>query len=253
MKVPAPLADSSRSAVVAALRREVQKLEGGRPPADERALSTGSPDLDRLLPERGLRRGWLVEYLAAQPGCGAGALALAAAWQACSEGRSLVVMDRGRQFYPPAAAAWGIDLDRLLIIQPASEAEELWAMDQALRCTGVGAVWSPCSRLAVHDFRRLQLAAECGDTLGVLIRPARVRGQPTWSEIQWLVEPAAGSPHPHWRLRVELVRSRHGGAGRAVLLEWNESLRLWQQSNHHATHPRNPSAELARAATMRFA
>lgn len=90
----------------------------------------------------GLRRGAVAEWLSAAVASGAQTLALLAAREACREGKSLIVVDRQRRFYPPAAAAWGIDLSRLIVVHPASEAEELWAIDQALRCRGVAAVWA---------------------------------------------------------------------------------------------------------------
>src|SRR5262245_58681061 len=211
----------ARQALIAGLRRKVARLEAGRPPEDERPISTGSPALDRLLPASGLRRGTLVEYLASTSGSGAGTLAFAAAREACCEGRAFVVVD-GSYFYPPAAAAWEIDLSAMLVLRPASEADTLWALDQALRCPGVGAVWARCDRLDVRDFRRLQLAAECGGTLGLLMRPARQRGQPTWADVQWevrsvkneerRVKAVFSSSFELWRLHVELVRCR-GAAG----------------------------------------
>ncbi|HEX5104665.1 MAG TPA: hypothetical protein VFV87_12680, partial [Pirellulaceae bacterium] len=162
---------AARQTVVAVLRRQVQRLEKSLPLADDRPLSTGSPALDALLPGGGLRRGSLVEYLSPGAGSGTGSLALCAAREACAEGRALVVVDRRRTFYPPAAVTWGFDLANLLMLQPADDAAELWAIDQALRCPGVGAVYAPCGALDVRDFRRLQLAAEAGGTLGILLRP----------------------------------------------------------------------------------
>ena len=67
-----PLSISAREALFATLCRQVERLEGGHLPEDDRPVSTGSPALDRLLPAGGLRRGKLVEYLAPASGCGAG-------------------------------------------------------------------------------------------------------------------------------------------------------------------------------------
>lgn len=80
-----------------------------------------------------------MEWLGVGSGGGSQTLALVAAREACRDGKSLVVVDRTRRFYPPAAAAWGIDLSRLIVVHPASEADELWAIDQALRCRGEAA------------------------------------------------------------------------------------------------------------------
>jgi protein ImuA len=285
---------SARQTLVAALRREVARLEAVRPPEDERPISTGSPALDRLLPVGGLRRGTLVEYLISAAGSGGGTLALAAAREACREGRALVVLDgsiagalrepslltgtpsvAATCFYPPAAAAWGIDLSTMLVLRPASETDALWALDQALRCPGVGAVWAVCDQLDVRDFRRLQLAAECGGTLGLLVRPARQRGRPTWADVQWQVScrvreaqrnapsrwPAnrtvhsgrGGLMHPTWQLRVELVRCRGAAGGQAVVLELDEAAGTWREAFDYATHSLPVPAPLAHSTAARRA
>jgi protein ImuA len=254
----------AREALVAGLRRQVARLEAGRPPEDERPISTGSPVLDRLLPAGGLRRGTLVEYLAPAAGSGAGTLALAAAREACREGRAFVVVD-GSYFYPPAAAAWRIDLSAMLVLRPTSEADALWGLDQALRCPSVGAVWARCDRLEGRDFRRLQLAAEYGGTLGLLVRPARHRGQPTWADVQWEVRSAKDEGrkrqktmfHPssfeRWQLHIELVRCRGAAAGQAVVLELDEAAGIWREAFDHATRSLPLPAQLAHSAAPRRA
>jgi len=254
--------------LVADLRQRLARLEKSSRPVDERPVSTGSPALDRLLPVGGLARGSLVEYLSPGPGSGTGTLALAAAREACASGRALVVVDRSRTFYAPAAAAWGIDLSQTLLLQPADEAAQLWALDQALRCAGVGAVYATCGVLDVRDFRRLQLAAESGGTLGVLVHPARFRGQPSCADVQWEVrtkdegrrtkEVIGHSSlvirHSAWRLRVELVRCRGGPGGQIVELELDETTGIWQDARvSHATHPVPVPAQLADPARPRRA
>jgi protein ImuA len=243
-----PSQPPASAALIAALRGQLARAEDrhdARP-----VVSTGSLALDRLLPCNGLKRGTLSEYLGAEAASGAGTLALMAAREACREGRSMVILDRQKRFFPLSAAACGIDLSRTLIFWPASAQEELWALDQALRCPGVGAVWATCGLLGVRDFRRLQLAAECGGTLGLLVRPASIRGQPTWADVQWHIdaEPANG----HWRLRVTLVRCRGGTGGRSVILELDEQANAWREaSEQHATHSLPLSPTLADPANLR--
>ena len=250
-----------RQALLTTLRRRVARVEGARPPEDDRPISTGSPALDRVLPAGGLRRGTLVEYLAAAAGSGAGTLALSVAREACGEGRALVVVDQPKQargtsaghFYPLAAAAWGIELSQMIVLRPANQTDALWACDQALRCSGVAAVWAAWDRLDVRDFRRLQLAAECGRTLGLLIRPAQFRGQPTWADVQWEVRSAKYEGRrtkeeeggAKWRLEVELVRCRGCPGGQIVQLELDEEAGIWREDQDHATHPVPVLARLA--------
>src|SRR5262245_17967650 len=85
----------TRQILLSSLRREVSRLESARPPEDEQSISTVSPALDRLLPTGGFKRGTLVEYLSPASGSGAGTLALAAAREACQEGKALIVVGTG--------------------------------------------------------------------------------------------------------------------------------------------------------------
>ncbi len=165
---------NSRGQLIDGLRQQLGRW-GVATAAEAGVFSCGAAAVDRLLPGGGLRQGMLVEWLGAISGCGAATLGLLGAREACREGGVLVVIDRSQTFYPPAAAAWGIDLERLIVVRPSNARDELWAAVQALRSPVVAALWTNIERLDSRAFRRLQLAAEAGRTLGVLVRPA-VRG-----------------------------------------------------------------------------
>lgn len=285
MQRKVPLLKGSPQQIAAALQEEIRRLEDARPTArDEAPLSAGCWEIDRLLPERGLRRGWLVEWLGVEGG-GAGTLALIAAREACLDGGAVVVMDRWRRFYPPAAAALGIDLETIIVVRPQHAQDELWALEQALRCRGVAAVWAPLETVDDRAFRRLQLAAEEGETLGLLVRSAHLRGQPTWSDVQFWVEPKVGSvcrtgsssrestsreteapaesvPRPDLaaiapgaalrRFRIELTRCRGGPAQGAAEVEFDEVTgALRGASPHEETHPLPVASPLADPAAHR--
>jgi len=127
---------------------------------------------------------------------------------------------------------------------PASaQADNLWALDQALRCAGVAAVLAWPEKLDGRTFRRLQLAAEQGGGLGLLVRPEGVRHEPSWAEVRLVVEPLpAVGPHAPRRLKVELLRSRGGASGGSVELELDDE-----------THPLHLVSRLARPASHRRA
>jgi len=98
------------AAVVAELAQRVRQLERPRRAEGGDVVSSGHARLDALLPERGLRRGTLVEWLSTAAAAGAGTLALVAARQAAERGGPIVVVDRAGNFYPPGAQRLGIDL-----------------------------------------------------------------------------------------------------------------------------------------------
>ncbi len=205
---------------------------------DAIVFSTGVAAIDRLLPGGGLRHGMLVEWLAELPGCGAATLGLVAAREACRAGGVLVVVDRAQMFYPLSAVGWDVDPARLIVVRPRTMRDEIWAAVQALRSPVVAAVWTMIDRLESRNFRRLQLAAEAGRTLGVLVRRASARGQPSWADVRLGVskEQGAGSreqgkqntlcsllPAPCRLAQVSVLHLRGGRAGGSVLIEIDEA------------------------------
>ena len=232
---------TNRAETVQQLASQLRRIEWGRgaPTVTER-LSTGIEPLDRLLPERGLPPGTLIEWLSPGEGCGAGTLAFRVAEHVVRAererqvNRPCVVVDADRSFYPLATPlSWqegpsANGQERLIVIHPANDRDALWALEQSLRCPGVAVVVGWVNRLHAHAYRRLQLAAETGGAIGLLLRPGECRAQPSWADLRLWVEPlspVAGNEHsPSSRtdaftgrlLRIELIYCR-GRAGGGVL------------------------------------
>jgi protein ImuA len=210
---------SSKSLLIEQLRELIAVGEQSAKLGTRPIFSTGCPALDHVLPHHGLMQGSLVECLDDHFGSGAETLALLLTRAVKRTNRVIVVMDRDRQFYPPAALAWKLP-QRFVIVQPTNAADELWAAVQALRSRAVAAVWLRRDRLTAFDFRRLRLAAEEGGTLGILLRSVKVRGQPTWADVQWWIQPQASLKGR--RLRVELTRCRGGASGSTAWVELDD-------------------------------
>jgi protein ImuA len=208
------LDQSSRQTLIRTLAEKMRQCRTARH-SDAKAISTGYGVLDRAL-GGGVHCGTLVEWIASEGGVGATTLALAAAKEACREAGALLVIDRRRTFYPLAAAACGIDLSRLLLVRPQHDRDETWAIDQALRSGGASAVLAWPEKLDDHLFRRLQLAAEAGGTLGLFLRPLRALAEPSWAEVRFLVDPQPSAPSSNGaatrRTKVSLLRSSGGAA-----------------------------------------
>ncbi len=210
---------------------------GTQPNGASALSSTGIAALDALLPAQIFHAGMLVEWIVAGEGSGAARLALPMACESLQNGGVLVVIDERREFYPPAAVRLGLDLDRTIVVRPRNHQETIWTLEQALRCPGVAATLSWIEQLPDRLFRRLQLAAEHGARLGLLMRPPVARDTTTWADLRWLVQPvqsgeeastmqanfAQQAPNEFLtsgrRLRVELLHCREGTPGGAVHLE----------------------------------
>jgi hypothetical protein len=253
---------------VDSLRAQLQRFETQRPLRDTAPISTGCQELDRVLPRHGIARGSLIECLGLElqlelspadspphswQAQGAGTLAIILARQAALEGGAIVVLDHQHDFYPPAAAVLGVDLEELIVVRAQRQEDQVWAADQALRCPGVAAVWAPFEQLDEHAFRRLQIAAEQGGGLGLLIRSQKVRRQPSWADLQLLIETqvvGANQLRRGRRLRIELARCRQGRSGGVVEVEIDEVTGAMQQvSSQHETPTLYPAAQLAHPAS----
>ena len=254
---------------VEALRQQLAGV-APRQASSVQQVSTGCDALDQLLPGGALRKGMLVELLAEQLGGGAGSLAVAWATRVVDATRGcLVVVDRWRRFYPPAAVARGIEVNDFVMVrssehQMMSAAEELWALDQALRCPGVAVVLAWMDKVDPLAFRRLQLAAEAGQTLAILRRPARVQSLPTWSDVQLLVTPR-GKPNrknesrgqrtrtstEDRQLSVTLLRQR-GPAGNCTPEGTQVELTMDEQGTLEVAERRNESRAMHMAPRMAY-
>ena len=151
-------------------------------------LSTGSDAINRLLPRGGLRPDAITEWVSEADGCGAAPLSMitAATRLKSPRGRGpLVVVSGQDNFYPPATVALGISANRIIWVRPTRHADLVWAIDQALRCESIAAVWAHVgANLDDRDARRFQLASEAGHTPGLFIRPAATRGRPSFADVR---------------------------------------------------------------------
>lgn len=169
-----------RTLVLARLRDEIRRIER-RPARRDGYLLCGRPEIDGAL-GGGFRRGGWTE-LTGGPASGKTAVALAALAALPEEALFAWVDGRG-ELYPPAAAALGVDLRRLLLVRPAlgrkaarSEAPGLaglWAGEALLASAAFAAVVVDvplASRLrgAESIARRLQAAVEKGGSVGLLL------------------------------------------------------------------------------------
>src|SRR5688572_5242163 len=158
-----------------------------------KAFVTGLGALDELAPRHSFTRGAVHELLFdaddGQPRFVAAMLARAAASPVAATPASplridqktatqasqlqeapIVWTDPRHEIYPPALAALRFDLTKLYILRPPTEADEAWAVAECLRCRGVGAVIASPPRMSRIVARRLQLAAERGGSVGILLR-----------------------------------------------------------------------------------
>lgn len=193
--------------------RQVVSRAGGRfgqsvwtclEPADTEARApraifpSGFRGIDRLLPAGGIGSGSLVEWIG-EPASGVATLAFAVAGglrgaRPPGTAGPILVVDRRGRFYPPAVMPWleghlvgkpkaqVAATGALVVVRPSRDEDEIWAIDQALRCPGLTAVLAWPQRVSSTAMRRFQLAARGSGTVGFLVRPVAARREPSWAE-----------------------------------------------------------------------
>jgi protein ImuA len=181
-------------------------------------LASGYDRLDRHLPGGGWPRNALTEILIEQYGIGELRLLMPALARLSVEDNATDYAEPGWiawvsppfQPYPPALQQWGLDLSRLLIVRPKNDNETLWAAEQALSSATCAAVLLWPESLDDQAGRRLQLAAEKGNSWAIAFRPAATRAEPSAAALRIELQSQAGGMH------VTVVKSR---GGRPVVLE----------------------------------
>ncbi len=86
--------------------------------------------------------------------------------------------------YAPALASAGIDLKKLLVVNPRQAKDQLWALEKAMASSSCSAVLAWPDHIQYKQLRRLQVASKNGDCLGVLYRPSREVKQASPAELR---------------------------------------------------------------------
>jgi protein ImuA len=229
-----------RHLVISRLREEIRRIEH-RPGRREGAISCGVASVDALLPDGGFPRGALSEVAG---GLASGKSAIALGLLASVGPGDLVAWVDGRgDLYPPAAAARGVDLERLLVVRPAPLASEgrpddhacassrlpagarrapewrtaLWACEALLASGAFAAVAMDVPTPAAFPggdaaARRLQAAAERGGAVGLWLAPARSG----WRVAAIRLEVSTEAGRIVARRPDRVAPARAGGGGRAA-------------------------------------
>ncbi|MGD9925889.1 ImuA family protein [Pseudolabrys sp.] len=257
---------ANATATLHRLRRDVAAIEanhvcplgGGAKP-----LILSCHGIDAVL-DGGLNAGALHEIAPAAPlhvGAAAGfVLALAAKMNANKRtlwiGSGYVDGEAGG-LYGHGLTAFGLPLDRVLMLRVAQARDAFWAMEEALRCPALGCVIAelpndgPAADLTAT--RRLMLAAREGGGFGFLLR-YRASALTSAAETRWEVAGAASRPDRFGGLgqsafSLSLTKNRRGPLGRWIVA-WNHHDRSFSALSGALAAPaadRPARAPLARA------
>lgn len=199
-------------------RRAIDRLERAERSARTRhgVLATGVSKVDRALPDGGLAFGGIHEIL----GLASQRFALALLRNRLSQtaAPALWVLPRraADALHGPGLACLGVDPGRIVLVRYGSASEALWCLEEALKSKAFALVIGrPDGVLATVAARRLQLAAEVGGALGLLLSEGpRALSAPGSATSRWRADPTPASLDDGVARRVALTLERHRGVAR---------------------------------------
>jgi hypothetical protein len=166
-------------------QRRVWKGRSASQPTN--AQPTGHVALDASLPTGGWPPAALSEILFGGDGCGELRLLWPTLARLTSSGERVALVAPPHVPYPQAWQAAGVDLRWLALIE-ASGRDALWAAEQCLRSGSCGAVLCWLPQADDRALRRLQVAAETGQTLAFAYRPLTAAHNPSPAALRIIVD-----------------------------------------------------------------
>ncbi|MNX27273.1 SOS cell division inhibitor [compost metagenome] len=169
---------------------ESRQVWRGRPQAMPPATAphpTGHPALDARLPGGGWPPAALSEVLLAAPGQGELALVWPTLARLSQQQQTIVLIAPPYLPHAPGWAGAGLALNQVQVVRAAPR-DALWAAEQCLRSAACAAVLCWPQQADDRALRRLQVAAETGQTLAFAYRPLEAALNPSPAALRIAVE-----------------------------------------------------------------
>lgn len=168
-------------------------------------IPTGFTALDRALPGAGWPRKAITEIFVDRYGIGELGLLMPAL--ASLEQRNIAWIAPPYLPYAPALAHFGLDLNRMLMVHPATETDVPWVIEEIVRSQLQAIVLAWLRVASNRTLRRLQLVVEARQAWAVLFRPATMLQQRSPAALKLRLAKHAE------QLKIEIIKCRGGRPG----------------------------------------
>ncbi|MBH69241.1 MAG: hypothetical protein CMM58_12880 [Rhodospirillaceae bacterium] len=229
------------------LRSQIRHLEANFLNSENIAVPVGVPALDNCLSNRGLGLGRVHEVVGGiysgvgdvTPSGFVIALLVRIITQTSTNKRILWCSSKKKRLFARLSSTglhwFGLDPHRIIQVNVISEIDQLWVMEEGLKCPDLMAVVIELGESNSNFYtrssvawRRFQLAAEVGGVTGFVLRsnirnPGALDSLP---ESRWRVTALpSNSWYPKWKL--ELLRSRNGKKSSSIVI-WDPTIRSFK-------------------------
>jgi protein ImuA len=162
---------TDKSNILAQLQRDILPLQGLKK-ASGTPLKIGWGSIDQAFPNKSFPVGAIHEFISSVPADKAATSGFVAGIIAAlmKNGGSCIWISASRTIFPPALRLFGIEPHHIIFVDLQKERDILWAMEESLKCPGLGAVVGELNDLSFTASRRLQLAVEQSSVTGFVLR-----------------------------------------------------------------------------------
>ena len=186
--------------------------QGNRTQGGDAGVSTGFTELDHVLPTQGWPNKALIEMTVPYWGIGELRLLLPAMLRLNQQKRQIVWVAPPYLPYAPALANAGLDLQYVLVVD-AQSGNISWAMERLLYTESCGMVLAWPVHLSSLETRRLQLAAEAGETIGVVLHTVDTKWRATCAALRLHIQSVTNG------VAVNIIKARGGFNHSQILVE----------------------------------
>jgi protein ImuA len=219
---------TTKADIFAQLQKDILPLQGFKPILNGSVIGAELGPVKDAFPNSSFPLGAVHEFCytglenaAATGGFIAGVLATL-----MREGGATLWISASRTIFPPALKPFGIAPDKIIFVDLQKERDISWAMEEALKCSGLAAVVGEMQELNFTTSRRLQLAVEQSRVTGFILR-RHLRLNTTACVTRWQItslpseveNELPGVGFPRWE--VKLLKVRNGKPG-TWQMEWRD-------------------------------
>lgn len=139
------------------------------------AISSGSNDLDRALPQGGWKTQAINEFISSQTKINPLKMLAPTLATLSLQGRWIVLIGAPKSEVKQLLAEYGIASNKVLLVHPKDQIDALWAMEQALMSGTSSAVLGWPGAIDQRDLKRLQIAAKHSSALAFIFNQSHER------------------------------------------------------------------------------
>ncbi|MES2072736.1 MAG: translesion DNA synthesis-associated protein ImuA [Pseudomonadota bacterium] len=205
-------------------------------------LPSGFPGLDDELPNAGWPKSTLIELLLQQAGIGELQL-LKPTLATLARSQRIALIQPPHLPHGAAFQSWGLRSESLFWMKAKSTADALWTTEQILKNGSCGAVILWQNNIRTDALRRLNLAAQSGDTTFWLMRPISARQDTSPAPLRLALRPAFGG------ISVDIVKRRGPTSEETLFISLPDmpTTRHTQEIEHAPMDQRAPAVAAARS------